>query len=565
MKLINPDNDKTDDKFFIEMIVPREMENDKRAQQNKDANINRTTVNGVIQNDIFEKLNIKTTCIEVNISSDGKEISTALTDRGEYIFNVTERNRKYAELHDIYIKIFYLNQVAKLNFTHQMKVTPKDYGSVFIYKNGFRVNPYGEAGQDFFGVDQRKAQGWKRFLGTREIMGRIIIKGENSQFIETTSRAHGFIQTKAVETLTDFFVDKVLKVLEKYVVNLIGWGEPLKNEFGHVIMPNEIGYQIVSQFISNIDQHDVISVDYNPDILSKSEKGQETLATSIKKLENVAEQTKNLNLINLAKMVKQHTTEIASQNIELEKQNVDQEKKLVKARQEAKAREKQVYFLQGSTNQSVKNLINGFHSVYTLADATKGYVEYLTKALLPIKIDDKKKILSLLTRIYQTNEKIHKLSDLAIHGNQSLKQKGDNSIYDFLKQYIKAGFAIQGLQYVINETEQAFSCKFDPSSIGVIVDNIASNSLKAGATVLNVSFGETSKYVEISFSDNGSGLDQNINPDSIFEWGFSSNGKDKGFGIGLYHVKELVDEMSGSVMVDKKYRNGFRLIVRLKK
>jgi len=176
-----------------------------------------------------------------------------------------------------------------------------------------------------------------------------------------------------------------------------------------------------------------------------------------------------------------------------------------------------------------------------LADATKGFIEFLTKTLLPIKIDDKKKILSILTQIYQTNEKIHKLSDLAIHGNQSLKQKGDNSIYDFLKQYINAGFAIQGLKYEISETEQAFNCKFDPSSIGVIVDNIASNSLKAGATVLNVSFGETSKYVEISFSDNGSGLDQNIKPDSIFEWGFSSNEKGKGFGIGLYHVKELVD------------------------
>ena len=27
-------------------------------------------------------------------------------------------------------------------------VTPKSYGSVFIYKNGFRINPYGEPGQD---------------------------------------------------------------------------------------------------------------------------------------------------------------------------------------------------------------------------------------------------------------------------------------------------------------------------------------------------------------------------------------------------------------------------------
>ena len=61
-------------------------------------------------------------------------------------------------------------------------VQPKNYGSVFIYKNGFRINPYGEPGQDFFGIDQRKAQGWKRFLGTREIMGRISIKGRDPEY-----------------------------------------------------------------------------------------------------------------------------------------------------------------------------------------------------------------------------------------------------------------------------------------------------------------------------------------------------------------------------------------------
>lgn len=88
-----------------------------------------------------------------------------------------------------------MNQSAKINFTRQMGgVTPKSYGSVFIYKNGFRINPYGEPGQDIFGIDQRKAQGWKRFLGTREIMGRISIKGDNDDFVETTSRAHGLFK-----------------------------------------------------------------------------------------------------------------------------------------------------------------------------------------------------------------------------------------------------------------------------------------------------------------------------------------------------------------------------------
>ena len=242
MKLISPDADKGELPFEIEMDVPTEKKTDEKLleeyhkndgkgnESKKKINPDRDIVNGKIKNDIFEKLNIKTTNIEVVISEDGRSITSTLSDRGQYIFSVKEKNRKYALLKNIHISIFYLNQSAKINFTRQMGgVTPKSYGSVFIYKNGFRINPYGEPGQDIFGIDQRKAQGWKRFLGTREIMGRISIKGDNDDFVETTSRAHGFIQTPAVDMLADLFVEKVLKVLEKYVVHLINWGEPLKS------------------------------------------------------------------------------------------------------------------------------------------------------------------------------------------------------------------------------------------------------------------------------------------------------------------------------------------------
>lgn len=89
--------------------------------------------------------------------------------------------------------------------------------------------------------------------------------------------------------------------------------------------------------------------------------------------------------------------------------------------------------------------------------------------------------------------------------------------------------------------------------------------MKAGATVLQIALAETSKYVEVAFLDNGIGLAENIDPGSLFEWGFSSNRQKKGFGIGLYHIKQLVDEMKGTVEIDTAYREGFKLIVRLKK
>ena len=568
MKLISPDANKGELPFDIELIVPSERENDNKVLNKTGINPDRDIVNGVIHNDIFEKLNIKTTSIEVNISEDGQLITSKLTDRGEYIFSFVEKNRNYYGLRDISIVVFYLNQSAKGSFTRQMGgVRPKDYGSVFIYKNGFRINPYGEPGQDFFGIDQRKAQGWKRFLGTREIMGRISIKGDNDQFLETTSRAHGFIQTPAVDMLADLFLEKVLKVLEKYVVNLINWGEPLKSDPQHTISPNEIGEQIISQFITSVDSKDIVSVDYNPDILTKSntQGSQDSISMSLKKLERVAERTQDTGLINLTQTLKKRTESLISQNIQLEEENAENSKELAKAKTEGLAREQQIYFLKGAANQNVTNLVNGFHSIYTLTDASRGNISYLRELIAPMDLENKDFILSIVGQIQQANEKAHKLADLAIHGNQSLKQSGSRSLNDFIRQYIDAGFAIEGLKYELVQDNRAFDCKFDSSSIGIIIDNIASNSVKAGATILRISLEERGKYVEITFSDNGIGLSENINPQSLFEWGFSSNRKKKGYGIGLYHIKQLVEEMNGTVEIDTTYHHGFKLIVRLKK
>lgn len=579
MKLISPDADKGELPFEIEMDVPSENEKDdkllleyhdlkKTDEFKRRINLDRDIVNGKIRNDIFEKFNLKTTNIEVIISKDGRSITSTLSDRGQYIFSVKEKNRKFALLKNIHISVFYLNQSAKINFTRQMGgVTPKSYGSVFIYKNGFRINPYGEPGQDIFGIDQRKAQGWKRFLGTREIMGRISIKGDNDDFVETTSRAHGFIKTPAVDMLSDLFVEKVLKVLEKYVVHIINWGEPLKSKHNHIVTPDEIGNEIISQFITNISLDDVLSVDCNPQIINQasSEKELDGISASLNKIEAVAEKTHDSGLLQLAQMVKKRTEAILSDNIKLEEDNIAKEKELEQVRQESEVRKKQIYFLSGAANQNVTNLIGGFHTVYTLTDAIRGNVNFLREELEKGKSSNEEIIIRVITEIYQANEKAHKLADLAIHGNQKLKHDGVNSLYDFICQYIDEDMAIKGIEYILSPTEMSFACKFDAPSISIILDNVSSNALKAGATKLYIDLKELQQYVEVSFTDNGIGLEKDIDADMLFEWGISNNIRKQGFGIGLYHIKQLVEEMKGTVSIDTTYKDGFRLVVKLRR
>lgn len=571
MKLINPDIERKDDPFMITFNAPELLQEDKNISSDKKKKVGweREIVNGVVVNDVFETMNLKTTNIKVVISPDGKKITTELSDRGEFIFRFSEKNIHYPLLYGITISVFYLNKSAKAGFTRLMGgVQPVNYGSVFIYKNGFRINPYGEPGEDFFNIDKRKAQGYNRNLGTREVMGRISIQGDNEGFVETSSRAHGFVNTPSVESLGEFFLQKVLKVIERYVVNIINWGEPLKSDPNKkTIMPLETPEAIINEFADLSRRSDIITIDYNPALLAKNNEfsDDQSLNVSIERLEHAAQRAQNPALAELAKSIRDRTSNIMSHNISLEKQAAIQESALREERAAREAREKQVYFLQGLTGNSAKNLINGMHSIYTNTEVVRGYIQNIRTILETAEFENKIPVLTCLAEIAKANAKANKLAELAIKGNQHLKQTEPSSLSEFVQQYIDAGMVLKGLNYTVSTADSDFMCIFDPTSVGIIIDNVVSNSLKAKASSLNISFHEDLKYVFLDFYDDGIGLDPAISEELIFELGLSVNAAKKGFGIGLSEIKELAEDMGGTVRVLEAYTNGFGLEVSIAK
>lgn len=571
MKLINPDVDNKADPFSITFNVPELIDEDEkiRSSPKKKDGWEREIVNGVVVNDVFESMNLKTTNINVVISENGKTITTELFDRGEFIFKFSEKNKHYPLLHNISVSLFYLNKSAKAGFTRSMGgVQPVNYGSVFIYKNGFRINPYGDPGEDFFNIDKRKAQGYNRNLGTREIMGRISIQGINGGFVETSSRAHGFINNASVQALGDFFLQKVLKVLERYVVNIISWGEPLKSDpKKRTIMPLETPDAIIAEFADISRQNDIIEIHYNPSLLTGKSiaHNDQSLQSSIERLERVAQKTQNQALAQLAQNVRKKTTDLMSQNISLEKQNAAQEAALREERKAREAREKQVHFLKGLTDNSAKNLINGMHSIYTNTEVVRGNLQVIRQLVEATAFTEKETILAYLAEITKANSKANKTAELAIKGSQRLKQTESSCLSDFIQQYIEVGVEIKGIKILVDEPSSPFMCIFDPTSIGIIIDNIISNSLKANADSLRISFRENATHVFVSFCDNGIGLDPSIPASNIFELGWSANAKQKGFGIGLNEVKELAEDMGGTAQVIATYTDGFGLEVSIAK
>ena len=189
-KLINPFGG-TSDIFQVSLRVPTEVDQDAvELARSGPENAQTSVVNGPIENFIFDTLKGKTTHLEGAVSDNGAYLYSTLTDRGELVYRIREPNREFPLLAGtgFHCNLFYLNRSAKMTFKRRMGVNSVQFGSIFLFKNGFRIFPIGEEGVDTFGIDRRKAQGYNRFLGTRDVIGRIDVSGSDDVFLESTDR-----------------------------------------------------------------------------------------------------------------------------------------------------------------------------------------------------------------------------------------------------------------------------------------------------------------------------------------------------------------------------------------
>ena len=219
-KLINPNQAFENDDFGVYIDVP-EFKAENKTKNDYDKFL------GKVENRIFDKLDFKSTSIESYTIDDGKVIYTELKDKGRTIFWLKEKNQYYPFVKDVKVSVYFLNSYAKAFFTRQTGIQAVNYGSIFLFINGFRISPYGDVGNDWLGLDQRKAQGTRRYLGLRDIIGQIEILDEQNDFQIISSR-EGIVKNDNYTNLTssernDSFYYKAHRRLERYVVDGLNW------------------------------------------------------------------------------------------------------------------------------------------------------------------------------------------------------------------------------------------------------------------------------------------------------------------------------------------------------
>ena len=574
VKLINPNQENDQDNFSIEIIAKDEILLDKSPNKKGKINSDWALVNGVINNTIFETLEIKTSNILVEVSPDGKYIETTLQDRGDLIYFLKEEN-PFQGLRDVKCYLFQLNRSAKNNFTRIMGMDSVKYGSIFIYKNGFRIYPYGEEGEDMLSIDRRKAQGYNRNLGTRDLIGRIEISGEQSELRETTSRDGGLVQTQTYNNLVTFFYDYVLKRLENYVVNIIRWGdEKLIKETGEtlpVLWPQDVKIEILELITGFINSKNIIDIQYDDDFLKIIETKQDkSIDKIIKNISRVAEKSKKPELIREAKKIGKAIKETRADAIRDKSKAEKEEKQRKEIEEKLNYVTSQNIFLKDEISDDTKNLESILHHIGLTTNLIRMDIESLVKA---VQEDEKKEvIMPIVKRISAENLKITSFSKYFKKVNFNIHSKKlEQDVVSFINEYIDNVYSQRDdlinnrrlLKVTFRSKESIhLKLKFNPINLIIVIDNLTSNAYKNGAKNLFIAWSSNKENEAIlSFKDDGKGIKNNI-INNIFDFGFTTT---KGSGLGLYHVKEVIEKMKGKIQVNNNISSGAEFLITFKK
>lgn len=621
-KLINPNQafEKDDFGIYIEAL---EFKNENANKSDHEKFI------GKVENRIFEKLEFKTTLIESEIINDGKEIVTELKDKGETVFKIIENNSFYPNLKSIKLSINYLNPYAKSFFTRQTGIKSVNYGSIFLFINGFRIPPYGDSGDDWLGLDRRKSQGRTRYIGTRELIGRIeITDNPLKPDFKIISSREGIVKDDSYFDLVqqernNSFFFRTFRRLERYVVDGLKWDSipfdslsEIDNQVDKAINGKvsevdlvfsedaKIKRRRISEIVDSIIKIGDSKITYKyineALILEKIKVNIEKANTEFNQLLNKIEQesdtpTKFLDM--LYKMTNRNNA-LKEQLLAFKKANtINDDKELVKEyKHSSKLIESQQRLisdlkqqLENSTlekeivneklvdsQQAVENLQEKLETEKLKTEFYKKQVSKDTDALIHhIKNDSSTIITTLELLLNRTRnekkipqdikdsfiselhyamfhaEKCHKAASIITHVDLAESDTQLINIGAFLKGYLenyKELSTDNSVNIMFQHTGGDYQLLSSKTELALIIDNLLNNSIKWEATeVLIETISNDPNEFEIIISDNGLGLSKKYLDDPTVIFNFRETDLGSGTGLGLYLVKEKLEEMGGKV------------------
>lgn len=489
-----------------------------------------------IQNNLIS--NIKNVTIGINVKFSDF-IDVELVDRGVIIYKL-ENIPNNTLLKNINMNLMYLNKAAKDKFMKIMKVRSVDYGSVFIYKNGFRIHPYGNPSSDFFELESRKGQGYARFISNRDIIGAISIVDDDNNFVEVSSRDRGFINNIYVEDLKTQYMEYVHRPLEKYVL-AIQWGyDSTKNK---EITVNDLQLQensVLPSFLRKLKNKD-----YNLYVNSViKEKVKPSVETRIK---TILDENQDIDPV-VADLLKESKDKLKKQ--QRENEEISNTKK--KTERDNESLREQNSLLKNLTNYEAEKHAEITHHISKYSRELDSLIKYLYNAI-GSETFSKEEIFKRLASVKNISNKMKVFHKIILKSNLNVKNNLPINILEYLDFYVNdiASFDVEETKIIltinkdnIKDEQWTFVC--DPYDISVIVDNMYANAKELNATYLNIILEYANERKIIKFLSDTPHIPNELF-DRIFELGYST--KKKGTGIGLYSIKMICNQLNWHLSV----------------
>lgn len=431
----------------------------------------------------------------------------------------------------------------------------KKFGGIKIFRDDFRIRPYGENGDDWLRLGERQAQSpggaGQRLGGYRirpnQIAGTIKISRLHNESFQDKSGREGIIENDEFELFKNILLD------------IIGLFEKDRN----VVMYN----------------------------LSKLYSVRNEEAEKLRKAKEEAERIRKQ---------KEERKEKKDSSENREKENSSEEKKEYSESEENMADAIFILEKESGKKDEELRLLRSLASVGLIISSFAHEVRSLRARLIPrtkFLVDELRNHLDEeeLAKNLDKDDNPFYMIDLMRNEDVKLKHWLDYSLstlkidkrerknLDFSQYFesFKANWSkaleqrnISLELHTLDDNEsiiRAFEVNMDS-----IFNNLLSNSINAHygynkeQKKIEISWQKKGSDVEITFSDNGKGLDKkyNDNPEEIFNLNESSKSDNKGnkigTGLGLYIVKSIIEEYNNSSISIIKIENGLTFKITFK-
>jgi signal transduction histidine kinase len=556
-----------------------------------------------VDNGILEKLSFKTIYIKSSIDEFGEIINTTLFYQGEEIYNYRAKN-PYKHLENISIEAHYMDSISRSFFTKKIGLRSNDYGSMFLFYNGFRVSPYGNEKNDWLNLDQRKAQGTSRYLGTRDIIGQININDNNGKFQVITSReglAHNkaFFDLAAADPLEKTILKNgseeygyaiaIIRQLETFVVEGLDWNRLIdKSGLKPIVtsadleknssrfIAKELSKEKVTQTINKIVNKSFIVEDFtiNTSLISNVKKINQQKVDSY--LTDFYKTVGDSNFADLPRKEKtavkkviktlQHERDIARQEQEVAEELAEEAtKEKIIATSKLKLEEERSSFLED------------------LVDPKKTLDALITHVVKQISGGIEKDIRSILSAYYESSDSVTKeelvevlehavvdistikeTANMATKASFNLKVSSiKEDFYKFIQDYIAkvvSNDSRWGIDITFNNSKHYTLIKsFKPAEACVLLVNLLENARKANTKKFIIECNENS----MSFIDDGDGFDfERLTASEYMKKGITTTVQ--GSGLGLYHCQTIARSLQAVFKIENNRDKGAKISLEFK-